>query len=240
MFKKRSQQSVIDEWQRYQSEQAKACANPTLQRFYQMPLTDPEVPLSEVSFVALDFETTGLDPRENEIVSFGLVPFTLRSIRPSDGYYQVVKPKCNLSEESIAFHRITHSQVATAPPLEQVLDELLERLSGCIVVVHYQHIERPFLDLACHKLWGEHCLFPLIDTMAIEARWERRGWKNQLKEALGLQPVSIRLDNSRQRYGLPRYSAHHAMVDAIATAELFLAQVARHYSPTTAIGQLWE
>jgi len=76
--------------------------------------------------------------------------------------------------------------------------------------------------------------------MAIEARWERRGWKNQLKETLGIQPVSIRLDDSRQRYGLPTYSAHHAKVDAMATAELFLAQVARHYSPTTAIGQLWE
>lgn len=240
MFKKRSQQKVIDEWQRYHAQQAEACVNPILQRFYQIPLKDPEMPLSEVSFVALDFETTGLDPRDNEIVSFGLVPFTLRSIRPSDGYYQVVKPKCILSEESIAFHRITHSQVDTAPPLERVLDELLGRLSGCVVVVHYHQIERPFLDLACRKLWGEHCLFPLIDTMAIEARWERRGWKHQLKETLGLQSVSIRLDDSRQRYGLPTYSAHHAKVDAMATAELFLAQVARHYSPTTAIGQLWD
>lgn len=240
MFKKRSQQSVIDEWQRYQAQQAEACVNPTLQHFYQMPLTDPAKPLSEVSFVALDFETTGLDPSHNEIVSFGLVPFTLRSIRPSAGYYQVVKPTCSLSEESIAFHRITHSQVDTAPPLEKVLDELLGRLAESIVVVHYQQIERPFLDMACRKLWGEHCLFPLIDTMAIEARWERRGWKHQLKKNLGLQPVSIRLNDSRQRYGLPSYSAHHAKVDAMATAELFLAQVARHYSPTTAIGQLWD
>ncbi|EEF80307.1 3'-5' exonuclease [Methylophaga thiooxydans] len=240
MFKKRSQQSVIDEWQHYQTQQAKASVNPTLQRFYQMPLTDPDMPLSEVPFVALDFETTGLDPRYNEIVSFGLVPFTLRGIRPSDGHYQVVKPNCVLSEESIAFHRITHSQVDTAPPLEKVLDELLGRLSGCIVVVHYQQIERPFLDLACRKLWGEHCLFPLIDTMAIEARWQRSGWKHRLKKTLGLQPVSIRLDDSRRRYGLPSYSAHHAKVDAMATAELFLAQVARHYSPTTAIGQLWD
>jgi DNA polymerase-3 subunit epsilon len=37
---------------------------------------------------------------------------------------------------------------------------------------------------------------------------------------------SLRLDVVRRTYGLPRYTAHHALTDAIAAAELFLAQVA--------------
>ncbi|GAB3108806.1 3'-5' exonuclease [Aestuariicella hydrocarbonica] len=240
MFVSRPQQSVIDEWQRYHEKQASVCTHPVLQRFYQTPLLAADTPLSRVSFVALDFETTGLDPRRNEIVSIGIVPFTLQGIFPAEGYYQVVKPTRTLTEESIAFHRITHSQVDAAPPLEKVLNELVEQLRGRMVVVHYREIERPFLDLACRQLWRERCLFPLIDTMAIEARWERRGWKQSLKQLFGGQPVSIRLNDSRQRYGLPVYSSHHAKVDAMATAELFSAQVARHYDPTTPIGQLWD
>ncbi|WP_439133835.1 3'-5' exonuclease [Pseudomaricurvus sp.] len=240
MLAKRPQQSVIDEWQRYHQQQAKVCVHPALKHFYQTPLPDADMPLSEVPLMALDFETTGLDPKRNEIVSIGMVPFTLHSIRPSDGYYQVVKPTRALNEESIAFHRITHSQVDQAPPLEKVLDELVERLRGHMVVVHYRPIERPFLDYSCRRLWRERCLFPLIDTMAIEARWERQGWKQKLKQAFGVQPVSIRLSDSRERYGLPVYSSHHAKVDAMATAELFSAQVARHYSPTTPLGQLWD
>ncbi len=76
--------------------------------------------------------------------------------------------------------------------------------------------------------------------MAIEARWERQGWRQRWRQWLGVPPASIRLDDSRQRYGLPSYSAHHAKVDAMATAELFIAQVARHYPAETPIGQLWD
>jgi DNA polymerase-3 subunit epsilon len=39
-------------------------------------------------------------------------------------------------------------------------------------------------------------------------------------------PGSLRLDAARRRFGLPRYAAHRAATDAVATAELLLAQVA--------------
>ena len=41
------------------------------------------------------------------------------------------------------------------------------------------------------------------------------------------------------RYGLPLYSAHHALTDALACGELLQAQVARHYSGRTLISALW-
>jgi DNA polymerase-3 subunit epsilon len=51
--------------------------------------------------------------------------------------------------------------------------------------------------------------------------------------------VSIRLADSRLRYNLPSYSAHHALIDALATAELLQAQVATHYATDTPVGELW-
>jgi DNA polymerase-3 subunit epsilon len=189
--------------------------------------------------MALDFETTGMDPGEHAIVSIGMVPFDLKVIRPAGGRYWVVKPPRPLQEESIAFHRITHSQVEHAPPIATVLDEMLAELTGRLVVVHYRNIERPFLDAAFMAARGEHCLFPLIDTMALEARWERGGRLQGIKRFFGIQPPSIRLADSRSRYSLPHYSSHHAKLDAMATAELFQAQVARHYSPDTPVSDLW-
>ncbi|MDZ7811219.1 MAG: hypothetical protein U5L11_15760 [Arhodomonas sp.] len=60
-----------------------------------------------------------------------------------------------------------------------------------------------------------------------------------MRRWLGKPPVSIRLNDSRARYGLPPYHAHHALVDALATAELFQAQIAAYYSPETPVGELW-
>ena len=227
-------------WCEYFALQARNCADPALKSFYAAGLPDGETPVGEVALMALDFETTGMNPAQDSIISIGMVPFDLRAIRPAQGHYRVVKPAHPLREESIAYHRITHSEVEHAPPLDEVLDEVLDRLAGHLIVVHYLNIERPFLDAATMTLRGEHCLFPLIDTMALEARHERRGWGRRVKHFLGIPPTSIRLADSRARYGLPRYSSHHAKVDALATAELFLAQVARHYSPDTPLSELWE
>lgn len=78
-----------------------------------------------------------------------------------------------------------------------------------------------------------------MDTMAIEAYLHpnrKRSWWQKLK---GQQPISIRLADSRRRYGLPHYPPHNALVDALASAELLMAQVQHHFSPETPIGDLW-
>lgn len=42
------------------------------------------------------------------------------------------------------------------------------------------------------------------------------------------------------RYHLPPYHAHHALTDALATAELLQAQVAHRFEAGMEIGRLWD
>lgn len=200
---------------------------------------DPHMPLGETPLVAVDFETTGLDPAQHSIVSIGVVPFTLERIFFSQRRHWLVKPRFSLQEKSITLHHITHSDLANAPDLRTVLDEVLAALSGGLPVVHYRGIERAFFDSALRYRLGEGLLFPMIDTMALEARVYRQSVYARLKRWLGGKPVSIRLHDSRLRYGLPAYQPHHAVLDALATAELFQAQVATRFGPDTPIGELW-
>ena len=151
----------------------------------------------------------------------------------------MVKPTSELSAESVTFHHITHSDIRHAPRLASVLEELLEALAAKVVVVHYRNIERSFLDQAVRQHLGEGLIFPTIDTMELEARLHPKrtvSWWDRLR---GREPTSIRLADSRLRYGLPLYSAHHALTDALACGELLQAQVASHYPANTPIGALW-
>lgn len=239
LFKLPGKNNSEADWAAYYKQRAAQSADADLRRFYSEGLPDADKALNQLEFVALDFETTGLSPRRDRIVSIGLVPFNLSRIRPAAGQYWLVDPATALSKTSVTIHHITDSEVADAPVLDLLLPELLQALAGKVVVVHYREIERGFLDAAVLALRGEHCLFPLIDTMAIEARWARQGMLANMKRSLGLREDSIRLADSRLRYGLPDYSSHHAKVDAMATAELFLAQVARHYSEDTCLSDLW-
>jgi DNA polymerase-3 subunit epsilon len=71
--------------------------------------------------------------------------------------------------------------------------------------------------------WLEHALptFSLswLDTLAIE-----RSKANRAQQPI--QDGGFRLDACRERYGLPDYQGHDALTDALATAELLLAQIA--------------
>lgn len=236
------QTSASSDWPARLRELGAAATVPMLRAFYEAGTADPDTPLSEVEFVALDLETTGLDPQQSAIVSIGLVPFTLRRIRLSGARYWVVQPRRALDPESVVIHRITHEELAAAPRFSAVLPDLLQALAGSMVVVHYRHIERPFLDQACRRWIGEGLIFPLIDTMALEG-WALKRGRSRLQrfaDRLGVrsQP-SVRLAACRERYHLPTYSAHHAMTDALATAELFQAQVAWHFRPDWRLEQLW-
>jgi len=226
-------------WPEYLAERAGAARDPRLAHFFAAGMPAPETPIGEAPMVAMDMETTGLDERRHAIVSVGLVPFTLGRISLSQRRHWILRPSRPLSSTSVTFHHITHADIAKAPDFEEILDELLQALAGRLVVVHYRHIERPFLDAAVKARLGEGVLFPMIDTMSLEARIHRQSLVARFKRWIGRPPASIRLNDSRARYGLPAYSGHHALIDALATAELLQAQVASHYSPTTPVSALW-
>lgn len=213
--------------------------HPLLQSFYRSGVIGADIPLEQVQMLAMDFETTGLNTETHGIVSIGLLPFTLKRIRCGGALYWVIKPPSELSGESVTFHHITHADIRHAPQLPDVLEKLLAAMAGKVMVVHYRAIERGFLDQALRRHMGEGIQFPVIDTMQLEARMHRHK-RNWLDRLLRRPPVSIRLAESRRRYNLPQYHAHHALTDALATAELLQAQIASHYTPSVAIGELWD
>jgi DNA polymerase-3 subunit epsilon len=98
---------------------------------------------------------------------------------------------------------------------------LLPELSGRVIVAHAASIERRFLAAMLRPLGGVPVPNPCIDTMSVERRLlESRG--EQIAEARG----DLTLDACRARHGLGGHSRHSAGADAIACAELLLAQVA--------------
>ena len=191
------------------------------------------------SLVVLDFETTGLDSMQDDIITIGTVPFTLNRIFVNQARHWTVRPQKQLAEESVVIHGITHSDVLDAPDLEEVFDQVLEQMAGKIMVVHYERIEREFFNRALLTRIEEGIEFPVVDTMHIETHIQQRLSGGIINKIRGKKPESVRLGASRTRYGLPQYTPHHALTDAVATAELLQAQIAYHYNRQQPISQLW-
>ena len=231
--------ALITDWQGFYQQQAEQAKHPLLKQFYQVGMVPADTPIGRVPLLALDMETTGLDPAHNGIASIGLMPMNFSQIQSSQAQQWLLKPRFELSDSSVTVHRITHSDIAQAPDLEALLPQLLAHMAGKVIVVHYKAIERPFLHAALLARLGEGIYFPVIDTMELEARLHRKKPLTWWQKMRGVGQESIRLAASRTRYNLPPYRPHHAATDALACAELLQAQLAKRFSFYTPVGDLW-
>jgi DNA polymerase-3 subunit epsilon len=177
----------------------------------------------ELELLCLDVETTGLDARRDEIVSLGWVVIRAGRVDLSTAATFLVRPTGDVGQ-SATIHGLTDSTVAKGGTLEAVLERLLESMAGRVLVVHHAGLDKTLLDRDCHRCYGAPLLVPVVDTLAVERRSRRR---RQVTTPDG----SLRLADLRREYGLPRYAAHDAMTDALATAELLLAMVWRRGGP---------
>ncbi len=190
-----------------------------LREFLSVPFPSPKRDCREVPFLAVDLETTGLEANRGEIVSVGYVAMTGFRIDLGSATHRLVAPEGAIPEQSAVIHHITDDAAAGGESIERVITELLKVLAGKVLVAHHARVEFSFLDAACETIWGTRFLVPVVDTEWIERRTlERRGHT--------FAPKELRLSRLRERYNLPRYRAHDALVDALAAAELFAAQVA--------------
>jgi DNA polymerase-3 subunit epsilon len=180
----------------------------------------PATPFAELEFLVVDVETTGLDPRRDHVLEVGWVPVARGEVVLDGVRGTAVRLPAGVDVgESAVLHGLTDDDLAAAPELADVERELRAALQGRVLAAHHARIELGFLGRALHDgPSGAAALF-VVDTMTLQRRLIVGGDGEP-------PPGSLRLDAARRRFGLPRYAAHQAATDAVATAELLLAQVA--------------
>ncbi|MEI2821717.1 MAG: 3'-5' exonuclease, partial [Marmoricola sp.] len=169
------------------------------------------MPWRGARYVVVDVETTGLDLGKDEIISIGAVEVIDGRVS-SEHFYRVVHTERPISVDAIRIHCLTQEDLVGAPAVGDVLAELRELVSGAAIVAHAAWVERAFLNRQL-RMVGERVPDQLVDTAA-------------LARALDLAPVGRQepsLEGLAKRLNLPVYTPHHALMDAITTAVLFLA-----------------
>jgi DNA polymerase-3 subunit epsilon len=168
----------------------------------------------EARWCALDLELTGLDPRSDEIISFGVIPIEEGRLQLRGAVHQLIKPERRIRDEAIRIHGIRAADLERAPGLDEALDILLRSITGRILVVHTAVVERTFLGRALQER-GLRPRGPMVDTEVLGRLWlfERDG---HLKRRLPLGELARAL-------GLPAEHPHDALADALTTAQVFIA-----------------
>jgi DNA polymerase III subunit epsilon len=197
------------------------CRLPLQQQLLHQPLPSRGTRVADLEMIALDFETTGLDMARDHIIAAGwvlvrgdrIVMASAREVRVRNGAAGGVG-------QSAVIHGITDSDLDDADTIEAMVEHLLPELAGRAIVAHAAMIERGFFASLLRRMGGVPLPNPFIDTMALERHLiEAEG--GAVREMHG----DLTLDSCRARRKLPDHQRHSAGADAVACAELLLAQV---------------
>lgn len=182
-------------------------------------------PWDEVTYWALDLETSGLDAARHEILSAGMVPVREGVVRWGERWESLVRPAdpAAMSAEGLRAHHILPGELENAPTLAQVLPEIDRRLRDGVPLLHFGALDLGFLREAYR---GHGMPWPRlrnVDTVELLHKLDHR------RHHFTPHPTPTRtaLPEAREELGLPAYANHHALTDALATAELFLVLRAR-------------
>lgn len=192
--------------------------------FLSVAFPDNNLPLDQISILAVDFETTGLDSNKDQLLSIGYVEIKQGKVLLSTATHIIIKCEQDLSADNVAIHQITDQEKDEGVPLVEAIEQLLTDLAGKVMLAHYAKIEKTFLNQACLQCFGSSPIYPILDTLAIAKK--RLDKTNQAYD-----PSQLRLGALRDSFLLPTHYAHNALNDAVATAELILAEVTHKEQP---------
>jgi DNA polymerase III epsilon subunit-like protein len=184
-----------------------------LRRRWSAPGGDvPIEALLDPGFVAIDLETTGLDPRRDAVVSIAAIPFV--GGRSEDGYVTLVDPGRPIPAASTRIHGIDDARVAGAPALDEALPRFDATCAGRVVVGHDIGFDVAILARARRSRGLPQPALVTLDTrrlaVALHPSWRR----------------SAELETIAAHLGIAVIGRHTADGDARLSGEILLALLA--------------
>ncbi|GAA2890975.1 DEDD exonuclease domain-containing protein [Streptosporangium fragile] len=120
-------------------------------------------PLSQITFVVFDLETTGVSAAEHAITEIGAVK--VRGGEVLGEFGTLVDPGSPIPPFISVLTGITDSMVVAAPKIESVLPAFLEFAGGATLVAHNAGFDLGFIRAACAAHGYPPPAHPVVDTV---------------------------------------------------------------------------
>ncbi|WLR52693.1 exonuclease domain-containing protein [Bacillus tianshenii] len=169
---------------------------------------DAQTDLSNCTFTIFDLETTGFFPDlSDEIISIGAVKVKNLQVIYEDTFYSVIKPLGSVPQHTEELTGLSRKEIHKGARFPLALHKFLAYSQNTILVAHPASFDINFLQKTIEK-WGLPSFSPAyIDSLRL-ANWLHHSKNNYLDDLVA-------------RYHIQTRERHHALNDALMTAEIF-------------------
>jgi len=167
-----------------------------------------DVALDQAEFRVLDLEVTGSDPKKNAIIDVAVFGVRKGRVRPL--FSTLVDPEIPIPNTIQRLTGIDPEMVQGAPRFTDVLEPLVDVLTGGVFVAHNVSFDYNFLKTWIERVSGQRFTQPHLCTVKL----------SQL--LLDPSTGSRKLHHLARQFGIPLQNRHRAYDDAHATARILV------------------
>lgn len=168
----------------------------------------------ENEYICFDCETTGLNPKKDDIISIGAVLIKDNTIVASKKFNKFVKPKTKLQAEAIQVHHIRECDLEDAEEIDDVIEEFLDFIGNRKLVGYYLEFDIAMINKYLKPKLGIKLPNKNHEVSAIYYDWKM--------EIIPQGNIDLRFDTIMNDLQIPTFGKHDALNDALMTAMIFL------------------
>jgi len=170
-----------------------------------------DILLARQPLLVLDLETNGLDTQRDRVLSIGAVRIEGGCIPLGRAFERVLRVEAHLRPDSQLIHGLTQADLAEgAVPAEAVLD-LLEYGADAVWLAYHAEFDRRMLARCVHESLGLELVHAPYDVAELAPML-----------CPDMAAPGAGLDHWIDAFNLPMPARHHAVADAMVTAEIML------------------
>ncbi|MFA6190748.1 MAG: 3'-5' exonuclease [Sulfurimonas sp.] len=165
-------------------------------------------------YIVFDTETTGLNPKMDEILSIGAVKIRDNKILTSQTFEVYLKNSKEISSKSIQIHRIRPIDLKNAKEPEIAIKEFLEFIGSRPLVGYYLEFDVEMINKYIRPFLGISLPNKMIEVSEL-----------YFDKTISLIPqgnIDLRFDTILKNCTVPKMGGHNAVNDAIMTAMIYL------------------
>ena len=181
------------------------------------------MPLHEVRFVVFDTEATGLDIETNRMLSLAAVAVRNGAIDLSDRLELTFEADHVGGRAAAEIHQMVTADLRDGLSEADGTIDFIEFVRDSVLVAHHVGFDVAMVNKALGRLGPVRLYNPLVDTLVLDRRLTRGPMPRDDHH----RDEDRSLDGLCTKFGLDIPMRHSAAGDALATAQLLLALLAR-------------
>ena len=165
-------------------------------------------------YIVYDTETTGLNPKTDEILSIGAIKIKDNKIITSEKFEIFVQPTREISEESIKIHQIRNIDLQNGSNPNDALVKFLHFIGSRPLVGYYLEFDVKMINKYLKPYLGIKLPNEQIEVSGV--------YHDKKIKFIPDGNIDLRFDTIMKDLGLPIFGKHDAINDAIMTAMMFV------------------